>query len=88
MASYPDPQRPPTTRPYGWLDLRVALARLAPRQRAALVLRFLCDMSVEDTAAALNCSTGTVKSQTADGLVMMRRLLADPPNLPTTRGTR
>jgi RNA polymerase sigma factor (sigma-70 family) len=70
------------------LDVRAALARLAPRQRAALVLRFLYDMSVEDTAEALNCSSGTVKSQTSDGQAMMRRLLSDPADLPTTGRTR
>ncbi len=58
------------------LDLRAALARLPARQRAVLVLRFLCDMSVEQTAEALKCAAGTVKSQTSDGLAAMRRLLA------------
>ena len=57
------------------LDLRSALLRLPPKQRAAVVLRFLYDMSVEDTAHALGCSTGTVKSQTADGLSNLRKLL-------------
>lgn len=57
------------------VDLTSALAALPPRQRAVLVLRFLCDMSVEETSGALNCSTGTIKSQTSDALNSMRRFL-------------
>lgn len=52
-----------------------ALARVAPRQRAALVLRYWEDMSVEDTAKVLHCSAGTVKSQTARGLEALRDLV-------------
>jgi DNA-directed RNA polymerase specialized sigma24 family protein len=40
-----------------------------------LVLRFYCDLDVEQAAVALGCSAGTVKSQTAKGLANMRRLL-------------
>jgi RNA polymerase sigma-70 factor (sigma-E family) len=58
------------------LDLRSALAALPARQRAVLVLRFFCDMSVEQTAQALGCATGTVKSQTSLALAAMRRRLA------------
>jgi DNA-directed RNA polymerase specialized sigma24 family protein len=44
-----------------------------------LVLRYFCDLSVEDTAAELGCSTGTVKSQTARAIEALRsRLLAAP----------
>lgn len=61
--------------PDGGLDLRDALAALPARQRAAVVLRFYCDLSVEQTAGVLNCSTGTVKSQTSRGLDALRRAL-------------
>jgi RNA polymerase sigma-70 factor (sigma-E family) len=57
------------------LDVREALATVPPRQRATLVLRFYCDLDVEQAAAALGCSAGTVKSQTAKGLAAMRRVL-------------
>ncbi|MEY9928276.1 RNA polymerase sigma-70 factor (sigma-E family) [Catenulispora sp. GP43] len=58
------------------LDLRTALAALPPKQRAAVVLRHYCDLSVEQTAEILRCSTGTVKSQTARGLRSLRVRLA------------
>lgn len=58
------------------LDLRAALAGLPPRQRATLVLRFYCDLNVDQAARLLGCSPGTVKSQTAKGLGSLRRALA------------
>jgi RNA polymerase sigma-70 factor (sigma-E family) len=51
------------------LDL---LAGLTPRRRAAVVLRFYFDLSVDETAGMLGCSAGTVKSLTARGLEAMR----------------
>lgn len=55
-----------------------ALADLPARQRATLVLRFWEDLSIEDTAKALRCSVGTVKSQTSRGLDAMRDLVPTP----------
>ncbi|MEW1914836.1 SigE family RNA polymerase sigma factor [Kitasatospora sp. NPDC085895] len=55
------------------LDLRQALSSLPPRQRAAVVLRYYCDLTVEQTADVLGCSTGNVKSQTSRGLAALRR---------------
>jgi RNA polymerase sigma-70 factor (sigma-E family) len=52
-----------------------ALAEVAPRQRAALVLRFWEDLSVDETAKAMRCTAGTVKSQTARGLDALRDLV-------------
>ena len=57
------------------LDLRAALAALPPRQRATVVLRYYGDLGVEQTAEALGCTPGTVKSQTARGLGALRRAL-------------
>ncbi|MEV6909026.1 SigE family RNA polymerase sigma factor [Amycolatopsis sp. NPDC051071] len=53
------------------------LEALPPRRRAAVVLRIYCDLSVEETAAILGCSAGTVKSQTARGLDTLRAQLAE-----------
>jgi RNA polymerase sigma-70 factor (sigma-E family) len=55
-----------------------ALGSLPPKMRAAVVLRHVHDLSVDDTAHALGCSTGTVKSQTSRGLEKLREVLAVP----------
>jgi RNA polymerase sigma-70 factor (sigma-E family) len=55
------------------LVLTQALGELPPRQRAAVVLRYFEDLSLEQTAAALGCSVGTAKSQTSRALAKLRR---------------
>jgi RNA polymerase sigma-70 factor (sigma-E family) len=71
------------------LDLRAAVAVLPPRQRAVLVLRYYCDLSVYQVAEALDCTPGTVKSQTAKALQTLRRVIsADDEPSSRTRSDR
>lgn len=55
-----------------------ALRELPPRMRAVLVFRYLHDLSVADTARALSCSQGTIKSQTARAIDRLREQLSGP----------
>jgi RNA polymerase sigma-70 factor (sigma-E family) len=57
------------------LAVREALAHLTHRQREAVVLRFMDDLSVEQTAAVMGCGVGTIKKLTARGLVSLREQL-------------
>jgi RNA polymerase sigma-70 factor (sigma-E family) len=52
--------------------LRSGMNALGARQRAVLVLRFYSDLSEAEVARTLECSVGTVKSQTARGLANLR----------------
>jgi RNA polymerase sigma-70 factor (sigma-E family) len=67
--------------------VRAALAELAPRMRAAVVLRHWLGYDVAECAQLLGCSEGTVKSQTARGLDRLRLLLSDDLTVTTSSGS-
>jgi RNA polymerase sigma-70 factor (sigma-E family) len=60
------------------------LQSLPPRQRVAVVLRFYDDLSEVQTAAAMDVSVGTVKSQVAAALTKLRARLGDAVTLEVT----
>jgi len=55
--------------------LRSALLALPERQRAAIVLRFYLDLSEQQTADALRCRTGTVRSLVSRGMQQLRTMI-------------
>lgn len=62
------------------LDLWSALGALPPRQRAAVVLRYFEDLTEAQTAQAMGCSVGTVKSQVSAAIAKLRdSLTTDTP---------
>jgi RNA polymerase sigma-70 factor (sigma-E family) len=64
---------PDSTDQYAVRDqLLTALQELPPRQRAVVVLRYYEDLTEVQTAEALGCSVGTVKSQTSRALKKLR----------------
>jgi RNA polymerase sigma factor (sigma-70 family) len=64
----PDLADPVTVR----VSVREALDLLAPRQRVAVVLRYLADLRVTEVADAMGCSEGTAKATLHTALARMR----------------
>ncbi len=75
----PDRPRPGATGEDDDVALRdwvwTALQQLPPRQRAAIVLRYYEDLTEAQTAAAMGCAVGTVKSQVAQAIKKLRHEL-------------
>jgi RNA polymerase sigma-70 factor (sigma-E family) len=69
-------------------ELIEALATLAPRQRAVLVLRYFEDLSEAQVAELLGCSVGTVKSTAFRALARLQATLTPDISLSTKEHTR
>ena len=65
------------------VDLDSQLARLTPRERACIVLRYYDDLTVADVAERLGISSGTVKRYLSDALAKLGAAL-DTPDTPDT----
>jgi RNA polymerase sigma-70 factor, ECF subfamily len=59
------------------LALLASVDRLAPRMRAAVVLRYYADLPVRDVAETMGTSENTVKTQLREALELMRRTLGE-----------
>jgi RNA polymerase sigma-70 factor (sigma-E family) len=71
------------------IDAQRMLAELPTHQRVVLVLRYWLDLSEQDTAEALDCSLGTVKSRTSRALATLRaQATEDPPDAQATANAR
>jgi RNA polymerase sigma-70 factor (sigma-E family) len=68
LVAVADPAAASTVR----IALARALAKLTPKQRAVIVLRFYSDLAESEVAEILSCSVGTVRSQTHRALARLR----------------
>jgi RNA polymerase sigma-70 factor (sigma-E family) len=59
------------------------LESLTPRQRTAVVLRFVDDLDVAGIAREMSCSLGTAKSHLSRGLQRLRDCVPDSPTVET-----
>ena len=73
-ADLPDAAAPQSTHD---LDLDRAIAGLPDRQQLAVHLHYFVGLSVEETAAVMECSVGTVKSTLFDARTKLRTALGE-----------
>ena len=67
-ASGPGPEPEPVD-----TELHSALAALPPKQRGAVVYRYLADLPYAEVALLLDCSQAAARRSAADGIASLRR---------------
>ena len=78
LARHPAPAEVPAPAGEAW----EAVNHLPPRQRAAVVLRYVADLTEEQVGVALGVSRSTISSALADARRTLGRLLADDETAP------
>lgn len=84
----PEPLPPPDHDPDSAIDARAAIRSLPPRQLEAVALHYLLDLPVADTAAAMRCDEGTVKTHLSRARSALRTALAIDDEPTDQRSTR
>lgn len=79
LGMIPTPQRLDDFEPELVERLPRLVANISPASRAVIVLHYLHEMSLDETAAVLGIPVGTVKSRLAYGLESLRRLFPNRP---------
>jgi RNA polymerase sigma factor (sigma-70 family) len=82
LTAVPDAQESSAPATDSRLDLTAELAKLTPRERACIVLRYYEDLKVDDIAEWLGISSGAVKRYLSDGLAKMAVALTEEPSSP------
>ena len=77
LQAAPDVSEPRDAETEARIDLRAQLMRLAPRERACVVLRYYEDLTVSAIAEELEISAGAVKRYLSDGLAKLAVSLDD-----------
>ncbi|KIF68663.1 RNA polymerase sigma24 factor [Streptomyces sp. AcH 505] len=75
LAELPEPVVRPGDDPALRIALLDALGRLAPKDRAVVVLRYWEDRSVEETADVMNVSSAAVRTRSGRALAKLREQL-------------
>jgi RNA polymerase sigma factor (sigma-70 family) len=80
LAAVPDIQESTAPATDSRLDITAELAKLTPRERACIVLRYYEDFKIDDIAMWLGISSGAVKRYLSDGLKKMAVALSEEAN--------